>query len=718
MSGASAYIHGVGVVSPLGVGVSETLESLRREAVGIRPLTLFPVLRRSPLPVGEASFGEKGDRVPRTHQLARVAAAQAMEGQVDPPDAIVLGVTTGGMLTSEPALKNGQQDKTGYRNHALGSVATDLARIYRCCGPVMTVSTACSSGAVALKIALEMIRSGRAKRVLAGGADSLCRLTYYGFLSLQLIDPRGARPLCRDRKGMSVAEGAALLLLSADGVDGAIAELRGGGLSCDAYHAAAPHPEGEGAQSAMRAALEDAGIEPKAVDYINLHGTGTVDNDRAEACAIRRLFGARMPHLSSIKGASGHSLAAAGAVEAVVSSIAVSEGIIPANTGCSKADPELDIVTVERPLQTAVGNVLTNSFGFGGNNAALVVGKAGNGCRGRQNADTGLLEILGYACISGAGDTAKTLEAFWRNDPFSGSLPLETISRNLPPRKVRRLKRLPRLALSLALSAHENSKRPDRPQCIFLGTGWGALSETHDFLNQLFETNEQFASPTDFVGSVHNAPGSQIAIWFGAKGANVTTTGGDYSFEQAFLAAELLAEKTGGTSLVVGADEAHPEYSPLFDPSVEPGETLSDGGGGFCLGPWSGKPALGIRLVSYESAEKNPKVIQSLLDRLGGAEAVRKRYGVIFAGLPKAFRGEGQAQLDAFLSRSGFSGPVVDYRRWTGEFASASALGTALAVGCMRERRLPASMGAAWTGGGTLLIGLGPFVTAVEVVPS
>ena len=127
-------------------------------------------------------------------------------------------------------------------------------------GPALTVSTACSSGAAALKIALEMLRSGRAKRVLAGGADSLCRLTYYGFNALQLIDPAGARPLDADRRGMSVGEGAAMLLLTVDKPDQAVAEILGAGLSCDAYHPAAPHPGGQGALAAMQAALSDAGI--------------------------------------------------------------------------------------------------------------------------------------------------------------------------------------------------------------------------------------------------------------------------------------------------------------------------------------------------------------------------------------------------------------------------------------------------------------------------
>jgi 3-oxoacyl-[acyl-carrier-protein] synthase-1/3-oxoacyl-[acyl-carrier-protein] synthase II len=243
------------------------------------------------------------------------------------------------MLTTESLLKQKIRDPDSFRYHAVGSVAEDIARRYRCTGPAITVSTACSSGTVAIKIALEMLRSGHAKRVLVGGADSLCRLTYYGFNSLQLIDPEGARPLDKDRRGMSVAEGAAMLLLVANEPDDAIVEVLGAGLSCDAHHPVMPQPEGQGALAAMRAAVRDAGISISDIDYINLHGTGTRDNDLSEAKAIHALFPDEKPLLSSVKGAFGHSLAAAGAIEAVVAAISVSNHLVPANVGCRFPDP-------------------------------------------------------------------------------------------------------------------------------------------------------------------------------------------------------------------------------------------------------------------------------------------------------------------------------------------------------------------------------------------
>jgi len=352
------YITGMGIVSPLGHGISKTCDALQKSLSGIGPLTLFPTASNQSIPVGEITDLTGNEELPRTHQLARLAAEQAMANAKEAPDAVVMGVTTGGLLKTEHLIKKQVRDPKLYRWHATGSVAGDIARKYRCSGPALTVSTACSSGTAALKIALEMLRSGSVKRVLAGGADSLCRLTYYGFNVLQLMDPNGARPLDEDRQGMSVGEGAAMLLLETDDPGHAVAEILGAGLSCDAYHPATPHPRGKGALAAMQAALSDAGITKSDIEYINLHGTGTIDNDISEARAIHTLFGPQKPLLSSVKGACGHSLAAAGAIEAVVSAICISRSFAPANVGCRHPDPKLKLAPLMRPSQRPIDTVL------------------------------------------------------------------------------------------------------------------------------------------------------------------------------------------------------------------------------------------------------------------------------------------------------------------------------------------------------------------------
>ena len=712
------YIAGLGIISPLGEGLAATEEALRDNRSAIRPLDLFPLLHGEPLPTGQVrGLAEQSD-LPRTHRLALNAARQAMASANTPPDAIILGNTTGGILTTEALLRAKADNKELYRYHGLNSVAEYLAQELGCCGMAMTVSTACSSGAVAIALALEMLRRGKAKAVLAGGVDSLCRLTYFGFHSLQLVDRQGCHPLDADRHGMAVAEGAAMLLLTTEKPARPLAELLGAGLSCDAYHPAAPHPEGRGALRAMQAALADAGLNPTEISYINLHGTGTPENDLAEAKAVRTLFAAPPP-LSSIKGATGHSLAASGAIEAVVAAIAVAKDFLPANTGCRNPDPALGLTPLRQPTNQATTAVLSNSFGFGGNNGCLVIAKPDNFSQPPPGRTKTGLAIHGYACLTGAGDTAATLTLLAQGLPVAGTADLAGISANLPPNLVRRLKRLPRLTLSLALSAQQDSGFEAKPGAVFMGTGWGALSETHDFLTRLADSGEQFPSPTDFVGSVHNGPAGQTAILFGASGANITASGGDYSFEQALFAADLMLEEGQKSALVLGADEGHPVLSPLLDPSIAPDTLLADGGGGFCLSRKTAGAQCLVRIPFYQRSAAEGG-IKALIDALGGAQTLNGKYALLLAGIPAAVREEGEGQLAEFLAQSGLQAPVIRYREFTGEFASASAVAAVMAASFLASGKVPGllvsgdDLALAGKKNAILVLGLGRYLSAMK----
>jgi 3-oxoacyl-[acyl-carrier-protein] synthase-1/3-oxoacyl-[acyl-carrier-protein] synthase II len=522
---------------------------------------------------------------------------------------------------------------------------------------------------------------------------------------------------------MSVAEGAAMLLLVANEPHEALAEILGAGLSCDAYHPATPHPRGQGALAAMQSAIEDAGISMADIDYVNLHGTGTLENDLAEARAIDTLYERQKPLMSSVKGAFGHSLAAAGAIEAVVSVISISNSLVPATVGCSRPDPVLKLAPVIQPTQRPIDTVLSNSFGFGGNNAAVVFSVCGKHKPNRTCAKTQPMAILGSACVTGAGNTIQTMKAVAAGKTCAGMLGIREISANLSAGDVRRLKRFPRLALSLAIAAHENSGEVDDPSAVFLGTGWGALSETSDFLTRLFETDEQFPSPIDFIGSVHNAAAGQIAMRFQATGTNITMTGGDYSFEQALMAADLLSNNIDDTFLVIGADESHPQLSRLFDRSASGSAILSDGGGALCLKTGPSASGFTIQPVFFENRENNPAVISSLIQRLEQFQQINDRYGVILAGLPAACRREGEMQLQTLLSLSGFKHPVIDYRKITGEYASASAVAAAMAVKFLQAGKIPEVLcrdkPVDLSGRkGALIIGTGNFITALEVMPT
>jgi 3-oxoacyl-(acyl-carrier-protein) synthase len=716
---APVYIAGTGIISALGRGLTATEKALRDNRSAIAPLHIFPLLQEEHLPVGQIPDVETSLYPPRTHRLAGDAARMAMAGCLEPPDAVILGCTTGGILTTEQLLRDRENSKEAYRYHGLLSVAEDIAEQCNCSGPVLTISTACSSSAVAIALALNMLRTGRMQRILVGGVDSLSRLTYFGFHSLQLVDRKGCRPLDVSRQGMAVAEGAAMLLLTTIPSQNTQAILLGAGLSCDAYHPTAPHPEGRGAQQAMRTALADAGLAPSAVDYINLHGTGTPDNDLAESNAITALFPSPPP-VSSIKGATGHSLAAAGAIEAVVATLAVSRGFIPGNTGCLHPDPALGLIPQLLPSDQPVATVLSNSFGFGGNNGCLIIGRSDSDTPPTTAARnrTGLLAIHGSACLTGAGLKDTTLAALKTGTAVAGMVGTDLLQKHLPAKLIRRVKRLARLSLLLATAAHEDTREKDRPSSVFLGTGWGALSETYDFLNRLQESAEQFPSPTDFVGSVHNGPASQIAMLFNATSANVTTSGGDYSFEHALLTADHLLEDTGHSALLLGADEGHERLSSLLDPSIAAGSPLADGGGALYI---NRNPDRARCLVRLSFCGKGPEkeIPTALLDALGGEERIRSECAAVFAGIPAGMSGQGDRQVEHFRTRIRDRLPLCCYRRFTGEFASASAVAAVLAASCIEAGVIPGALVdgkdiAILPGMKIVVLGTGRFLTAME----
>ncbi len=721
MTDIRVLITGMGLITPLGSGVDRNWTALLKGKTGIGELTLFPTAKDLFFPVGEVTKSFPPEGPPRTHQLALMAAEEAVEHTEGTPDAIIMGSTTGGMSRTEALLKKKQLTPALFSYHGAGSVAEYLALKLKCKGPVITVSTACSSGGAAIAMALALLKTGKFKKILVGGAESLCRLTYFGFHSLQLIDPHGSRPLDRDRRGLTVSEGAGMLLLEGKNkaMDPEAIEVLGAGMSCDAYHPASPDPEGGGALSAMKGALKDAGIGPSEIDYVNLHGTGTIDNDFAEAKAFNRLFDGEQPLVSSVKGTFGHSLSAAGAIEAVISAKCVEAGMAPGSVGCHTPDPRLNLTPLKESAVAPIKTVLSNAFGFGGSNASIVIGRS----RKTHGSPSPLpvplptpLEVTGIACITGAGHTSETLNAFAKGLNCRGLLSEKEISKSLSTKTTRRLKRLSRMGLSLATAACGDTGSTKKPGAVFFGTGWGGLSETHDFLRALYETDERFSSPTDFMGSVHNATAGRIAVKFSATGPNITTTGGDYSFEQALMSAHLMATGQDKPVLVMGADEFHPELSGIFDASVRKAETHSDGGGALLVGRIKTGSGPKLESLFYENANENPHVISSLVQCL---DKINLDFGAVFAGLPAASRIIGQKQLDLFIQTTGFNGPVIDYRRYLGEFASASAVATVLAASLLKSGEISSTLtekeSVDLNGKGIILLGLGNFVTAVAV---
>ncbi|UYG06905.1 beta-ketoacyl-ACP synthase [Halomonas sp. M4R1S46] len=289
---------------------------------------------------------------------------------------VVIGTSTSGIAETEAALaragKGPLPDSFRYARQELGSPARFVADRLGLAGPAYALSTACSSGARALASARRLLLAGECDAVIAGGADSLCRLTVNGFASLEAVSDRPCEPFSRHRDGIHLGEAAALFVVEA--ATGGI-QLEGSGESADAYHVSAPRPDGGGALAAMREALAQAGRRPEEVDYLNLHGTGTPHNDRMEAAAIAALF-PHPPACSSTKALTGHTLGAAGALEAAFCWLALDAGFLPRHVYDGHYDADLPAL----PLVTSAGAAgprlaLSNSFAFGGNNAALLLGR-------------------------------------------------------------------------------------------------------------------------------------------------------------------------------------------------------------------------------------------------------------------------------------------------------------------------------------------------------
>lgn len=383
------------LTSSLGRGLSATLAALREQRSGLRycdfpGAELDTYIGRVEGIEDEPIKGRLSDYDCRNNRLARIGLEQ--DGFIDAvksarrrygPEriAVILGTSTSGILETESAYRR-RDPETGalppdfrYRQTQNTFSVGDFTRRYLDLhGPASVISTACSSSSKVFASAARLIQTGLCDAAVVGGVDSLCFTTLYGFTALELVSSTPCRPADAERNGISIGEAAGFALLEKpDRCDGDIA-LLGYGESTDAYHMSSPHPDGLGAAEAMAQAMDRAGMEREAIDYINLHGTATKANDTAEDKAVFRIFGARVP-CSSIKGWTGHTLGAAGIVNVVVSCLSLRESFVPRSLNTERVDPEIASWIATEELRRQVRTVLSNAFGFGGNNASLVLGK-------------------------------------------------------------------------------------------------------------------------------------------------------------------------------------------------------------------------------------------------------------------------------------------------------------------------------------------------------
>jgi len=465
----------------------------------------------------------------------------------------------------------------------------------------------------------------------------------------------------------------------------------------------------------MKQALFASGLSPQDINYINLHGTGTQENDLAEGKAILSLFGDSIPPLSSLKGAWGHALAASGTMGAAVVALAIQDGFIPPNTGMETVDPDIKLTPETAFTRKNISYAMINALGFGGNNAVMVMGKAGEERKSRLTNESweSPFFVHGCAMLTGAGNAEETFARLNAGAAIEGVVPADAILAHLPVKAARRLKKLSRLTLSLAISAVSQTQ-DNNPQAVFLGTRWGSLSETNDFLKNLFRTDEQFVSPTDFIGSVHNSPAGQVAIHFQAQGPNITITSGESTFEQTLFAAGRSSHNA--PFLLIGADEYHEGLTPLFDPKA----SVTDGGGAFLLSREK-KDARVYLLPLFEAfALADEEVISALVSCLGGPALIQEKFGLIMLGMPAGTEEQCRKQKEIFFQLTG-AHPFVDYRSILGHFGSVSAVAAVVSVLIMGKGVTPQAFSGQdlnhTHGKSILILNLGKHVTALEVSP-
>ena len=399
ITGPGVYIAGEGVISAIGNNVTECLASFEKEEAGIGYSSYLETVHRKTIRVAEvkmsnealANFSGLPTGISRTALLSMMAAKEALDNaNIENFSSLRTGFvsasTVGGMDKSEQFFVEYLSDhcKGRLRNivdHECGSITELVADRLGIRNYISTISTACSSSANAIFFAARLIRHGLLDVVIAGGVDALTKFTLNGFNTLMILDPQPCKPFDENRNGLNLGEGAGYLVLVSDRVAASLkktpsCKLTGYHNQNDAYHQTASSPEGTGSLLAMKGALEKGNLVPGDIDYINLHGTGTQNNDQAEGTAIKRLFDPHYPRMSSTKSFTGHTLGASGGIEAVFSVLAIKHGIIYPNLRFTTQMEGMPFTPETAYLKNVkVKHVLSNSFGFGGNCTSLLFSK-------------------------------------------------------------------------------------------------------------------------------------------------------------------------------------------------------------------------------------------------------------------------------------------------------------------------------------------------------
>ncbi len=601
-------VTGIGIISSIGNNVEETFDALVKQKTGIGKISILNTNHKDDFVLGEiklthdeliSTANVDPNKVwTRTALLGIIAARQALNDAVkDSSDlsqtGLVSATTVGGMDRRELYYK----DFLTVANHAAyidthhaGNSTEMIAEQLGISTYLTTLSTACSSSLNSIIHGAKLLQNGIVDRIIVGGTDALSKFTVNGFNTLMILDPEHCRPFDETRRGLNLGEGAAYLTLEWE--DDAKKEgnhiyalLDGYANANDAFHQTASSPDGTGPFLAMSGALEKASLKPENIDYINIHGTGTENNDQTEGTAIKRLFGNNVPSFSSTKAYTGHTLGAAGTVESVFSILALHNNIIFPNINFKNKIEGLNLVPNTEVQSKLINHVLTNSFGFGGNDSSVIFSQPATptfqrslpiaigmeasqepGIRGQesetQNAKSKTpVFINGLATVTPQNtlDAKSFLEDILPIEEKYLQIQKPNFKEYIPAAKLRRMSKIVRMGIVAAKTAMDEAKMHE-PDAILTGTGMGCQADTEKFLNSLIDKNESLLSPSPFIQSTHNTMGAQIALMLGNNNYNLTYAHRTFSFESALLdSMMLIAEKEANNVLLGGIDEVTEE---------------------------------------------------------------------------------------------------------------------------------------------------------------
>ena len=557
-------ITGEGIISAIGNDKAAVLQSLLDGRSGIVEMKHLHSSHHE-LPVGEVQLSNDEmkamlalpieEQTSRTSLMGMLAVRQALAEAQLPETApknrrvvLISGTTVGGMDITEQyydSFATSDEHLDCLKKHDCGSSTEEIAAMFGI-SECTTISTACSSAANALILGANLLKTGQADLVIAGGSEALTRFHLNGFNSLMILDHEPCRPFDAQRAGLNLGEGAAFVVMETEasarerGAD-IHAWLTGYGNACDAFHQTASSDNGEGAYRAMTEALEMAHLQPEDIDYVNAHGTGTPNNDLSESAALKRVFAEKMPLISSTKAFTGHTTSASGSIETVICLLAMQHHFVPANLRWEHQIPD-GITPTTGVKDVTLKHVVCNAFGFGGNDSSLILSAVP--VAGEESA----------VAISDDDIRVATKVEITSEEALS------EIRNYVKPLEARRMGKIMKSSLLSSLKAMEQAGI-EKPDAIITATALGCLENSELLLNQLQEEGEVMLKPTYFMQSTHNTIGSGIAIFTKCHGYNVTYTHGKDSLEWALRDARMLLKSGKAKSVLVGL---HDETTPLY----------------------------------------------------------------------------------------------------------------------------------------------------------